>query len=196
MAFADLLAALAAKTPAPGGGASASAAGALGAAQAQMVVAYSLGRKDLAEHQAMLRGADARLARARVLFLELADEDAAAYAKLNALQKLPEGDARRAAEMPAAVEGAVNAPLAVVAAAVETLRLLAIFPGRTNKWLRSDVAVAAILLDAAARAGACNVAINVPLLPEAARAAMTATVSDMLARAASLATEVQKGCAA
>jgi len=196
MVFADLLAALAAKTPTPGGGATAAAAGALGAAQAQMVVAYSLGTKDLADHQAMLREADGFLARARTLFLELADEDAAAYARLNALQKLPEGDARKASELPEAVRAAVQAPMSVVAAAADTLRLVATFPGRTNKYLASDVAVAAIMLRAAAEAGACNVRINTPMLPEAARPAMTAALDDMLARAVGVAAKVQRECGA
>lgn len=196
MVFADLLAALAAKTPTPGGGATAAAAGALGAAQAQMVVAYSLGKKDLAEHQAMLREAEGFLTRARSLFLELADEDAAAYARLNALQKLPEGDPRKASELPEAVRVAVQAPMAVVAAAADTLRLVATFPGRTNKYLASDVAVAAIMLRAAAEAGACNVRINTPMLPEAARPAMTATLDDMLARAVGVATVAQRECGA
>src|SRR5262245_33046677 len=81
----DFLAQVGAKTPAPGGGAVASAAGAIAAALAKMVVSYSIGKKSLAEHQPMLQQAAGSLERASALLLALADEDAAAYGLVNEL---------------------------------------------------------------------------------------------------------------
>src|SRR3954462_11770964 len=107
----EFLTQTAAKTPTPGGGAVASAVGALSAALAQMVVSYSLGKKNLADHQPRLNDAAHILERARGLLMELAEEDAAAYGLVNELQKLPETDPRRA-QLPAANAASVQVPLA------------------------------------------------------------------------------------
>lgn len=169
MRFADFLSAVAAKSPAPGGGAVASASGALAAALAQMVVNYSIGKKDLLEQQEELRHALVKLERARAVFLELADEDAAAYGQLNALQKLPPGDAKRAAELPAAQQVAVQVPRSVAAAAIDLLRMFEQLAPITNRYLRSDLGIAADLAEATVRAALWNVRINTDGLPPAQR---------------------------
>ncbi len=176
--FGALLATIAAKTPAPGGGATACSAGALAAAQAEMVVAYSIGKKDLAAHQETLTAARARLERGRAMLLELGDEDAQAYGLLNELQKLPPGDARREAEMPAAAAACVQIPLAALAVCAEMIRLMTELKPITNQHLRSDLVISAILAEAAARACACNVRVNLPTL--GGDTARTATETDRL----------------
>jgi formiminotetrahydrofolate cyclodeaminase len=190
--FGQLLEAVAAKSPTPGGGAVACAAAALAASLAGMVVAYSVAKKDLAEHQPALLEAQAYLARARAMFLELGDEDAAAYGLLNALQKLPETDPRRAAELPAAALACVQVPLSSVAACADVLRLLETLAPITNKHLRSDLYVAAILADAGARGGACNVRVNLPLLTQQDRAASEATLRTLLEHCAACAARLQE----
>jgi len=169
MRFADFLSAVAAKSPAPGGGAVASASGALASALAQMVVSYSIGKKDLLEQQEELRLAATKLERARALFLQLADEDAAAYSQLNALQKLPLGDARRAAELPDAQRLAVQVPQSVAATAIDLLRLFEQLSLISNRYLRSDLGIAADLAEATVRAALWNVRINAEGLPPAAK---------------------------
>src|SRR5262249_43764940 len=72
----DFLASIAFKTPTPGGGAVASTVAALAAALAQMVVAYSAGKKSLAQHEPTLQSSLKTLERARQILLQLADEDA------------------------------------------------------------------------------------------------------------------------
>ncbi len=191
--FADLLKTIAAKTPTPGGGAVACAAGALSAATAGMVVAYSLGKKDLAPHQEALKAAETYLARARALFLRLADEDGAAYGLLNELQRLPETDPRRQSELPGAALASVQVPLASVAACADMLALLASLVGASNRHLRSDLEVAAILAEAAARSGACNVRINLPSLPEGERGPKEGEVAALLERCAGLMARVLAG---
>ena len=162
------LAALAAKTPTPGGGATACVTGALAAAQAEMVVAYSLGKKNLAEHQEMLAGAQRELARTREMLLELGDEDARAYARLNALMKLPEGDPGRA-ELAAAGETAATVPLSAMAVCVELTHLCAKLRGKSNAHLVSDLDISEKLAAAAAWCAGRNVEINLPGLAEPAK---------------------------
>lgn len=191
----DFLAHTAAKQPTPGGGAVAGLCGALGAALGQMVVSYSLGKKNLAEHQALLEDAARRLERARAMLLELADEDAVAYGLVNELSKLPEGDLRRVKELPAAQEASVNVPLAVAAVGVDVLRLLRELCGKSNAYLRSDLAIAAVLAEAATRSAHWNVVVNAPGLSDALRCAEKIREGEMMvAKSVALAKEVEQLC--
>jgi len=195
--FGDLLAQIAAKTPAPGGGAVASAVGALGAALGSMVVAYSLGKKSLAQHQPALETAAATLERARRVLLELAQEDAAAYDRYSELSRLPEGDPRRASELPAVAALCLQAPQAAAATACDLLRLLEDLAPITNRHLRSDLAIAAILAEAAARSAWWNVLVNLSNLPDAAqRDRIAADVQAMLEEAAQRRARIERACAA
>lgn len=195
MGFGDLLSAVAAKTPAPGGGAVASAVGALAAALAGMVVSYSAGKKSLAAHEAELRAAAPELQRARNLMLDLADEDAAAYGLVNELQRLAETDARRIEQMPAALAASVQAPLATMAACLTLLRLFETLATRSNRHLRSDLAIAAILAEAAARSSAWNVAVNAAMLDETGRDAALAESARAVREARAIGARVEAACA-
>src|SRR5438045_9683812 len=83
----DFLSALAAKQPAPGGGSVAALAGALAAAMGEMVLNYSVGKKDLAAHEPPLREALIELTRARAMLIELLIEDQLAFEMLTAARK-------------------------------------------------------------------------------------------------------------
>lgn len=192
--FGELLGNVAAKTPAPGGGAVASAAGALASSLANMVVAYSLGKKNLAEHQPTLERAAKMLAKAGEILLQLADEDAAAYALVNELSKLPEDDARRMREYPDAVEAAVNVPRAVVGTCCDVLRLLEQLAPITNKHLRSDLAIAAILAEAAAKSGWWNVAVNLTLIEDETARQVREEMMGMLEEAAARRVRIERAC--
>lgn len=192
--LADFLAHLASRNPTPGGGAAASATGALAAALAQMVVAYSVGKKSLAAHEPSLRDAISRLERAREVLLRLADEDAAAYGAVSHLMKLPEDDPRRRAEWPEAVRACVQAPVAVAAACADLLRLFESLPGITNRQLRSDLGIAAVLAEAACRASRWNVEVNAPLLPEGERGPTLAACDALVRDAVRLAGAVEREC--
>src|ERR1700674_2904413 len=85
----DFLNAAAAKQPAPGGGSVTALVGALAASMGEMVVNYSIGKKNLAAHAADHPAALAELSRARSLMLQLMAEDQAAYEAMTALRKLP-----------------------------------------------------------------------------------------------------------
>lgn len=191
----DFLAQTAAKQPTPGGGAVAGVCGTLATALGQMVISYSLGKKNLAEHQGLLEDAAKRLERARAMLLELADEDAAAYGLVNELSKLPENDPRRIKELPAAQEASVRVPMAVAATGVDVLRLLRELCGKTNAYLRSDLAIAAVLAEATTRSAHWNVLINAPSLPKADRRDASVRESEaMVAKSIAIAKEVEQLC--
>lgn len=168
MSVRELLDELGAKTPAPGGGAVASMAGGLAAALGGMVIAYSIGKKSLAQHADALEAAARRLLVARNLLLRLAQEDASAYELYSELSRLPEGDERRTRELPAAIQRCVQAPRSVLAASVDVARLLETLAPITNRHLHSDLGVAGVMCEAAARSAAWNVQVNLPLLADAA----------------------------
>lgn len=191
----DFLAQTAAKQPTPGGGAIAGVCGALAASLGQMVVSYSLGKKNLAQHQPLLEDAAKRLERARAMLLELADEDAIAYGLVNELSKLPESDARRIKELPTAQEASVRVPMAVGATGVDVLRLLRELCGKTNAYLRSDLAIAAVLAEATTRSAHWNVLINAPSLADAGRRETVVRESEaMTTKSIAIAKEVEQLC--
>jgi len=167
MPLGELLGGIARKTPAPGGGAVASAAGALAAALAGMVVAYSSGKKSLAAHAAAHEHLAERFAKSSCSLLELADADAEAYTQLNALQRLDKSDARRASDLARAASRCVGVPLSVQDVCVALLEDFKTLAPIANRWLLSDLKIAAILAEATVRASACNVLVNAPTLAEA-----------------------------
>ncbi len=163
----SLLEAIGARTPTPGGGAVASLVGAIGAALGRMSLGYTINRRLTTEQRRDLQGAIEYLTAIGRQMLELAEQDAQAYALVDRLQRLPEGDAERAARWGEAVRGAVRAPMAVVEASCGFVGLLATVAEMCNVRLLSDLAIAAILGDAAARSGAWNVRVNLPLVESA-----------------------------
>ncbi len=165
--FGELLSAIARKSPAPGGGAVAGTAGALAASLAGMVLAYSTGKKDLTQHAQKHEALAAQCAKASCQLLELADADTAAYAELNALQRLDESDPRRKAAFPEAAQRCVDVPLGVQRICVGLLEAFEQLAPIANKWLLSDLKIAAILAEATVRASDCNVEVNAPTLGEA-----------------------------
>ncbi len=156
-----------AKAPVPGGGAVAGVVGALSAVLAAMAVRYSQGNKNLAAHGDAHEAALEQLERARAMLLELAREDAEAYEALNAAMKRPKDDPGRAAEVSARALDALHPPMATIAVCAEMLRLFESLAPITSKGIRSDLAIAAVLAEATARASKWNVAVNAPLIGDA-----------------------------
>lgn len=184
----QFLSELAAKTPTPGGGAAAPVSGAIGASLANMVVSYSLGKKNLAEHQTALEAASEALSAFTRRFQALAEEDAVAYARMNELQRLPEGDPRKG-ELAGATDKAIDVPVQVVALCLETLELCARLAPISNKFLLSDLAIAAVLLESCARASRWNVLINA-----GPHGAALQNVDGALKKAAALCADVENAC--
>lgn len=145
-AFSDKLAA---KTPAPGGGAAGAYTGAMGAALGLMDLRFS-----------KTQGPEAELEAVRKCFLELVDEDTEAYNAFDAALKLPKGSAERTEAMGKALLKATQVPLSGMEEALQGLQALKAFAAQSNKNLASDLASAAILFQAAARILKQNVVIN------------------------------------
>ena len=183
---AGFLTGLAAKSPTPGGGAVAAITAALADALGSMVVRYSIGKRALVEHEALHQQSLTELEKLRVRALDHARADAEAYSRLNDLMRLPAEDPRRTAEWPAAVSAAIDAPMLVLIDAMRLLSLLTDLAGKISAMLASDLAIAAVLGDASARAAAWNVRVNLPFVDDpAARDSIEQRLGNSLAIAAS-----------
>ncbi len=181
MTVGEYLDKLAAAVPVPGGGAVAGVTLAQANALGSMVVGYAIGKPKFAAHDAAHRAAHAAFESGRQQSLDLAAQDASAYAVLNTLWKLPKDDPARAG-FGAAVLAAIAAPEATVRLAQDTLTSLEALVGTTSASLASDLRIAIDLAAVGARAAQENVRINLPsVADEATRAAISARTEAMLA---------------
>ncbi|MBV9143613.1 MAG: cyclodeaminase/cyclohydrolase family protein [Pseudonocardiales bacterium] len=159
----DFLDQLAARVPAPGGGASAALSAAQAAALLSMVARYSTGEK-YAEHAETVRAVLAESETARDRAVQLAQDDAAAFAAVSQAYTLPkatpEEKAARTAAIARALAGAAQPPAATITTAAHLVDLAEILLPISNRNVITDVAVAAELARAAATAARLNVEIN------------------------------------
>jgi formiminotetrahydrofolate cyclodeaminase len=150
-AFSEFLDAVGERTAAPGGGSVAAVVAAFAAALTEMAARYADDEE-----------AAARAAALRPRFLELAAEDAEAYAAVLGTQ----GEERQQA-----LSRAADVPLELAESAVEVTELANRLAAEGNPSLRGDAMTAALLATAATKAAANLVEINLEARPEDERIA-------------------------
>jgi methenyltetrahydrofolate cyclohydrolase len=158
----DFLDALSAGEPAPGGGAAAAIAVALGASLCAMTARLSSARFPAAAELA----AEAELLRNQAAWLGEADAEAYGHViEAFRLPKEPGSDARGHA-VAAALSAAADVPMRVIDAAAQVARLAARLAEDGNPNLRGDAVTAALLAEAGARAAGALVRINLADAPQ------------------------------
>jgi formiminotetrahydrofolate cyclodeaminase len=170
---------LAARTAAPGGGATGALHAAQAAALLAMVARFSDGPRYDAETVGRVRAAADGLTDESV---DLAVADEAAFAKVAAAYKLPrqtpEEQEARSAAIAASVAGAARPPADLMAASVRLIGLAEELLPVANKNVISDIAAASAAITAAAVTARVNIEANLPgIKDDALTAELTATAA-------------------
>ncbi|MDR1787560.1 MAG: cyclodeaminase/cyclohydrolase family protein [Treponema sp.] len=182
-------AALASKEATPGGGAASAVAGALAAALGGMVANLTAGKKAYAAVDGEMRGLAETAERLRAAFLADADADAAAFAPLAAVYRLPaatpEERARKEALMEERLRAAAAPPLRMMERCGETLALLEAAAEKGSALARSDAGVGALFCKACLLGASLNVTANTRALRDRSQAeALDARARGLIARCA------------
>jgi formiminotetrahydrofolate cyclodeaminase len=155
---------LASSAPAPGGGSAAALAAAIGAALVSMVANLTVGKSKYADVQDDIQRILARSEELRHRCLALLESDVEAYTKVSAAYKMPrdteEQKQARSLAIQEALKGATAVPMQLAEACVEILELCPESADKGNVMAVSDIGVGALMAEAALRAAALNVWIN------------------------------------
>lgn len=152
------LEALASRRPTPGGGGAAAIAAAIGVAAGQMAARYTTGGK-WADRAIEAEALIARLDAAGRELLAAADEDAAAFAELQASWRDDSLDAATRERIEARARAV---PCDILATCAREAEALADFLPRCNPQIRSDALVGIHLLAGAGRAAWRTLLVNRP----------------------------------
>jgi formiminotetrahydrofolate cyclodeaminase len=176
----DLLDAVAAQRPAPGGGCTAAWAAAFGAGLVEMAANFTLARPKYAgvHHRMADVRREAKTLRRRLV--ELGEADAAAYEPVILAMRMPERHPERERKLEQAQSEAAEIPLEISEAAARVAELAAETARVGNLHLMGDSVTGAAIAEGASRAAGRLVEINL-LGREDAR---LARVTDAVRRAA------------
>ncbi len=136
---------LSARLPAPGGGSAAAVNAAMGVALVSMVVNFTIGNAKYAKYETDLKDLLVRSEKLRLEFLKLVDLDVEAYKSRN-------------------IRDCLNVPFMLARLCLEGMKLCPPLIKKGNLNLISDVAVAAVMLEAAFASAYFNVEINLKSL--------------------------------
>lgn len=181
--------------PAPGGGAAAALAGALGVSLGCMTVSLAVGKKAYADQQSELKELTDALQELRDKLLACADEDAKNFLPLMQVYKRPAStDAEkkeRQAALEAALQKANETPLELMRLLVQGLTLIQRAAKIGNASAISDAGGGARLAVAAAEAASLNVLINAKAMSDKEEAGRElAETEELLQRSRTLADAV------
>lgn len=155
---------LAAGSATPGGGSAAALAGALAASLACMAASLTVGRPKYAACEAEMQAVLSQAERLRRQLLALVDADAAAFENVMAAYRLPKLDddskSVRANAIEEAFKHAVDIPLAIAEACMQTLNAAVLAAEHGNPHASSDATVGALLAHAGLLGAARDVRVN------------------------------------
>ncbi|NYI06491.1 cyclodeaminase/cyclohydrolase family protein [Allostreptomyces psammosilenae] len=178
----DYLDQLAARVPAPGGGAAAALHAAQGAALLAMVARYSDGERYARDRPAIEKVREDSDA-LRATAVELAERDAAAFTLVTDAYRLPKGTeeerAARGRAIADALLGAARPPAAVIDVCQDLVTLAEELLPLCNRSVVTDVAAAAEAVRAAATTARVNVEVNLAGIDAELRAPFVAAVSSV-----------------
>lgn len=161
---------LASDSPAPGGGSVAALCGAMASALVSMVANLTVGKEKYRDSWAIMEEALVKSESLRGEFLKLMNEDTESFNSFMAAMKMPrttdEEKAARKKAMGEASKAATEVPLRTLEACAKTSELAIAAAKHGNPNTVSDAGSAALLADAAGKAAAYNVRINMPGLSD------------------------------
>jgi formiminotetrahydrofolate cyclodeaminase len=182
--FTELLKAFESNDPTPGGGSASALAGAVGASLLAMVAGLPKPRVDDEREAEQLADAHARSVVLSQRLAGLIDTDSDAYQLVVDAYRSPKGTDEerhaRTVRIQEALKGAAEAPLQVMRACGEGLRLAAIVGPSGNRSASSDVQVALELLRAGLRGARLNVDANLSSITDGAYAAASGAEAEHL----------------
>lgn len=156
---------VAAKTPTPGGGSVAAAAGTLGAALNSMVCRLTIGKKKYKDVADELRSVLERSEILRGELREMIARDGAAFEAVMTARKMPkdtdEEIEKRNSSIFQATKGASTTPLETARLALEVMKLSRDVAEKGNVNSVSDAGVAALMAKAAVAGAVYNIKINI-----------------------------------
>ena len=173
---------LASKAPVPGGGGAAALTGSLAASLGAMAVNLTRGKKKYLSFDEDHRRIAEETEVLRRRFLELAEEDAAAFEPLSRVYSMDRDDPAYPDAMRRATEAAWKAPLEMMHCCCTLTVLLEELYEKCSALLLSDVGCAALTVCAALEAASLNVFVNTRTLPGSRNAEETADEAEEMLR--------------
>nr|MBN2277591.1 glutamate formimidoyltransferase [candidate division Zixibacteria bacterium] len=156
---------VAAKTPTPGGGSVAAAAGTMGAALNSMVCRLTVGKKKYKDVSDELTEVLQQSETLRERIREMIVKDGKAFDQLVATRRMPKDTEaeqdKRAAAIVEATRGAARVPLETAGLALKVMEMSKIIAEKGNVNSVSDAGVAALMAKAAIEGAIYNVKINI-----------------------------------
>ena len=164
MKITEFLDELASDAPAPGGGAAAAIAGAMGAALGSMVARLTIGKEEYADVEGLFKAKLEETEILRAKLTELVDLDANAFDGVIAAFRLPkdteEEKAARSAKILEEYKNAAEVPMDTVQACKKVIDLLIEMGTKGNKNAVSDIGVGALCALTGLKSAIHNVEIN------------------------------------
>lgn len=156
----DFTANLASKAPVPGGGGASAFIGAIGTSLCAMAGNLTVGKKKYSQFDAENTEIIKKAEELRIRFLELIEEDAAAFEPLSKAYSIPKSDPDYVRIMSEATLNACMPPYHTMKCCCEAIDLLDRILNKCSVLMISDVGCGAVAVKAALESAAVNVFVN------------------------------------